>query len=153
MGYANEKTGKAQKSRLFTEETYISEKDVQKILHSRNRIDRFTGGTIEAALFTDIPVWQNDKNLAPVIFKITIKNCTEAEAGLLLLLLKEIWFGNINIGSGKAVGRGILYGRKCNITYKTQTYCISSENGFKINGSKEQLENYVKALAGELNGK
>ena len=153
MGYANEKTGKAQKSRLFTEETYISEKDVQKIVHSRNRIDRFTGGTIEAALFTDIPVWQNNKNLAPVIFKITIKNCTEAEAGLLLLLLKEIWFGNINIGSGKAVGRGILYGRKCSIAYKTQTYSISSENGFKINGSKEQLENYVKALAGELNGK
>ena len=72
---------------------------------------------------------------------------------LVLVIMIVTAVVNINIGSGKAVGRGILYGRKCNIKYKTQTYSISSENGFKINGSKEQLENYVKALAGELNGK
>lgn len=153
MGFANEGEKTGSKSRLFVDEVYIKPNNVNELRHSRNRIDRFTGGTADGALFTDVPVWQSDKSLTPVNISVTVKKCSAAEAGLLLLLLKEIWLGNINIGSGKAIGRGVLYGRKCEINYKGQKYQIAQTDKFEVTGDKAQLEAYVQALAGEINGK
>lgn len=153
MGTDKYKDNKAHKSRLFVDEVYIKPNNVNELRHSRNRIDRFTGGTVDGALFTDVPVWQSDKSLTPVNISVIVKKCSAAEAGLLLLLLKEIWLGNINIGSGKAIGRGVLYGRKCEINYKGQKYQIAQTDKFEVTGDKAQLEAYVQALAGEINGK
>lgn len=153
MGFANEGDNKGSKSRLFVDEVYIKPNNVNELRHSRNRIDRFTGGTADGALFTDVPVWQSDKSLTPVNISVTVKKCSAAEAGLLLLLLKEIWLGNINIGSGKAIGRGVLYGRKCEINYKGQKYQIAQTDKFEVTGDKAQLEAYVQALAGEIKWK
>ncbi len=153
MGFANEGSNTGSKSRMFVDEVYIKPNNVTELRHSRNRIDRFTGGTADGALFTDVPVWQSDKSLTPVNISITVKKCSSAEAGLLLLLLKEIWLGNINIGSGKAIGRGVLYGRKCEINYNGQKYQIAQTDKFEVTGDKAQLEAYVQALAGEINGK
>ncbi len=156
FGYARDGAGdvrsSGKKSRLLVEETYINKTVLFPKKHSRNRIDRFTGSTVDAALFTDEPVWQQDKGQAPIKLRACMKNCTEAEAGLMLLLLKDLWLGSINIGSGKGSGRGVLRGCHCEISYQGKDYILDAKAGFSLQGSKDVLEGYVKKLVGELNG-
>lgn len=144
MGYANNK--QAAKSRLLVEEIYIPKDLLQEVKHSRNRIDRFTGGTANGALFMEIPVWQQNKQAAPITMKLRVEKCSEEEAGLMLLLLKELWLGNLPVGGGKSIGRGVLKGRSCRIYYAGSEYKISGGKKLIVSGSKEQLEQYVKSL-------
>ena len=119
---------------------------------TRNRIDRFTGSTIDSALFCEEPVWQQKLDEKTVTLKACLKNCSKAEAGLMLLLLKDLWLGNMNIGSGRGVGRGVLRGMHCQIDYAGNTYTMENKNGFTLTGNKDELEACVQALVGELNG-
>lgn len=154
MGFANDT--KAKKSNLFVNEIYIPNKDKQfhAQIQTRNRIDRFTGGTIDNALFTEEPIWQMDKQLSPIKLMLTIKNCTKAQAGLILLLLKDLWLGNLTIGGGKAIGRGVLQGRNCQLTapklLNNKIFKIEETTQFNTIGNTQDLENLVQALVGEL---
>lgn len=153
FGFANNNDGKSGKrSKLLVEETYISTKKLTAMSQTRNRIDRFTGSTIDSALFAEEPVWQKTRAAATINLKACLKNCTQAEAGLMLLLLKDLWLGNMNIGSGKGIGRGVLEGKHCQINYAGKEYKLNEENGFSISGDKNELEACVQALVGELNG-
>lgn len=140
------------RSKLMVEESYISFNKLKAMTQTRNRIDRFTGSTIDSALFAEEPVWQPKHDNAAISLKACLKSCTQAEAGLLLLLVKDLWLGNLNIGSGKGIGRGVLLGRHCRIDYAGKTYVLDAADGFSITGDKDELELYVQALVGELNG-
>lgn len=153
FGFANDgekQSGK--RSKLLVDETYISTKKLSAMRQTRNRIDRFTGSTIDSALFCEEPVWQQKRDENTVTLKACLKNCSQAEAGLMLLLLKDLWLGNMNIGSGRGVGRGVLRGMHCQIDYAGNTYTMENKNGFTLTGNKDELEACVKALVGELNG-
>ena len=153
FGFANDgekQSGK--RSKLLVDETYISTKKLSAMRQTRNRIDRFTGSTIDSALFCEEPVWQQKLDEKTVTLKACLKNCSKAEAGLMLLLLKELWLGNMNIGSGRGVGRGVLRGVHCQIDYAGNTYTMENKNGFTLTGNKDELEACVQALVGELNG-
>ena len=153
FGYASDgdkRSGK--RSRLLVEETYISTHKLSAMTQTRNRIDRFTGSTIDSALFCEEPVWQRKRSEKTITLKACLKDCRQAEAGLMLLLLKDLWLGNMNIGSGKGVGRGVLRGVHCQLDYAGKAYTMDDEGGFKITGDKNELEACVQALVGELNG-
>ena len=153
FGYASDgdkRSGK--RSRLLVEETYISTHKLSAMTQTRNRIDRFTGSTIDSALFCEEPVWQRKRNEKTITLKACLKDCSQAEAGLMLLLLKDLWLGNMNIGSGKGVGRGVLRGVHCQLDYEGKAYTMDNDGGFKITGDKNELEACVQALVGELNG-
>ena len=153
LGFANDgekQSGK--RSKLLVDETYISTKKLSAMRQTRNRIDRFTGSTIDSALFCEEPVWQQKLDEKTVTLKACLKNCSKAEAGLMLLLLKDLWLGNMNIGSGRGVGRGVLRGVHCQIDYAGTTYTMENKNGFTLTGNKDELEACVQALVGELNG-
>lgn len=153
FGFANDgekQSGK--RSKLLVDETYISTKKLSAMRQTRNRIDRFTGSTIDSALFCEEPVWQQKRDENTVTLKACLKNCSQAEAGLMLLLLKDLWLGNMNIGSGRGVGRGVLRGMHCQIDYAGNTYTMENKNGFTLTGNKDELEACVQALVGELNG-
>ena len=153
FGYASDgdkRSGK--RSKLLVEETYISTHKLSAMTQTRNRIDRFTGSTIDSALFCEEPVWQRKRNEKTITLKACLKDCSQAEAGLMLLLLKDLWLGNMNIGSGKGVGRGVLRGVHCQLDYAGKAYTMDSVDGFKITGDKNELEACVQALVGELNG-
>lgn len=152
FGFANDKDKSGKRSKLSVEETYISPHTLTAMRQTRNRIDRFTGSTIDSALFCEEPVWQRERGEQTITLKLCLKKCTQAEAGLLLLLLKDLWLGNMNIGSGKGIGRGALRGRSCAINYAGKAYSLSEEHGFTIQGDKNELEACVQALVGELNG-
>jgi len=144
MGCAAE--DKKQKSRLYTEEVYFRA-GVKEAPQPRNRIDRFTGGGIEGALFKNRPVWQ-EKDGAPVLhMRLLVKDCKEWEAGLLLFILKDVWTGSVAFGGEKSVGRGRLRGVKAEIQYQGETYRLFADgDGVNVDGDKEKLESYAGRL-------
>lgn len=118
MGYANESKGVGQQSHLMVHEAYIPSSQVRLHKQTRNRIDRLTGGTIEGALFSEAPIWRNKDFSAPVHFKWRVKKCRDREAGLLFLVMRDLWMGNVPIGGGAAIGRGVLQGQRCHLQFK-----------------------------------
>ena len=155
MGYAVESTGESKKSKLIVEEVYIDNIYVKPVKHHRIRIDRFTGSVMDGvgALFTVEPIWQQDKDLAPVHISFNVKKCSRQQAGLMLLLIKDLWLGNLAVGSGKGIGRGILKGRAGIIRYKKKEFKLGNENSeFTVAENGAVLAGYVQELVGGLNG-
>jgi len=138
-------------SRLTTAETEIGAP--LSLVQTRVKIDRFTGGSFPTALFSEQPVWgQKDTTLTA---RVTIQHPTEAEIGLLLLLLKDLWTGDLPLGGELSVGRGRLKGQKATLTHKgpgaSQQWVIARESDhLNIKGDKERLERFVAAFVKEV---
>ena len=146
MGTAD---GEKIKSRLIVSESYVSAKNVVEAAHSRNKIDRFTGGTLQGVLFTTKPVWQ--KNSAPTLhLHFEIKKAENFEAGLAIFILRDLYLGKVAVGGEKSVGRGTLTGLKAEIKFKGKNYLLG-EGGKIISGDKNELEKFATALRGEEN--
>ena len=143
------KEDKGQKSRLYIDEVYIRPNILHSKKQSRNRIDRFTGGTIESGLFTDNPIWQTDKSKATIAINLQVQNCDEKEAGLMLLVMKDLWLGDLAIGGNKAIGKGVLKGKKCTIQYAGESFLIQDDGDFHVSDNIDKLEAYVQKLSGE----
>lgn len=155
------------RSRLYVNEIYLRKNNFVSAKQPRTRIDSFTGGVFYGNLFGDEPIWQIDKSKTMISINLRIRKCTEAEAGLMLLILKDLWLGNLAIGGGKSIGRGTFKGNNCLIKYQGNTFRIErvnddddkNRNKIKIekDGCEEDvqdiLEQYVKVLCGEFYGK
>jgi CRISPR/Cas system CSM-associated protein Csm3 (group 7 of RAMP superfamily) len=106
FGIVEEK--KTHASRVMIEESIIekerglNEKD-QAVSYTRNKVDRFTGGVVESALFTEKPVYRGSVSL-----NITLENPEEWEKGVLLLALRDMANGIQPVGGAANIGRGIL---------------------------------------------
>ncbi len=158
LGFASEnkkeKGYSGKKSRLVVEECYISRSNgsVRHFKQTRNRIDRFTGGTINSALMQNIPVWKKSANAdKPLKLSFHINNCRPWEAGLMLFVLKDLWTGMVAFGGEKSIGRGTLKGIKATINLGQKKIVMTEENGI-INvsdNSMPELENLAKAFADE----
>lgn len=137
------------KSRILVEETIIE--NVVSELQNRIKIDRFTGGTINSALFDSMPLW-NSNNLNSVTIKLKIEDFKQSEqwaAGLLMLILKDFWTEDLPIGGEKNVGRGILSGNKAIIRWNNKELKIEKDDGRLKLSSKtdaDELNSFVKQL-------
>ncbi len=150
------------RSRLYVNEVYLSKNNFISAKQPRTRIDSFTGGVFYSNLFGDKPIWQIDKSKAMIVINLRIRKCTEAEAGLMLLILKDLWLGYLAIGGGKSIGRGVFGGQSCLISYRGNTFRIErlndDTNQIKINKQNlndenectDILEKYVEVLSGEF---
>lgn len=114
------------RSRFLVDEAVITQGVIAKE-QSRNRIDRFTGGTIDTALFTTKPIWQKKREEPVVRLHFGVKAAESWEAGLALLLLKDLWLGRTVIGGEKSIGRGTLKGVRATISYDDKKWEISNE--------------------------
>ena len=94
-------------SRVWVEERVV-EKPLEMVVH-RVKIDRFTGGSYPTALFNQQPVFGIKDT--EVTLKLRVDNASDADCGLLLLLLKDLWTGDLLIGGEASVGRGRLVGK------------------------------------------
>jgi CRISPR/Cas system CSM-associated protein Csm3 (group 7 of RAMP superfamily) len=120
-------------------------------VQTRVKIDRFTGGAFESALFTEQPLVGKPDSEVKLHLTLRVphnETPKESELGLLLLLLKDLWTGDLPIGGESGIGRGRLKGKEA-------TFSVGSEKwGFKespdgtlaINGNANQLEDFVKAF-------
>ena len=104
------------KSRFIVAESYVAPKNFAEVEHTRNKIDRFTGGTLQGTLFTTKPAYQ--KNGEPTLkIHFEIRDAKDFEAGLALFLLRDLWLGRVAIGGEKSVGRGTVRGQAATINF------------------------------------
>ncbi|MCX8024165.1 MAG: RAMP superfamily CRISPR-associated protein, partial [Thermanaerothrix sp.] len=138
-------------SRLTTAETEID--SPLSLVQSRIKIDRFTGGAFPTALFSEQPVWgQNDTSIK---IKLTVQQPTEAQIGLVLLLLKDLWTGDLPLGGEISVGRGRLKGRRATLTFRrpnhVQEWLLTQDDEhLAVTGYRWQLEQFVAAFVQEV---
>lgn len=129
FGIVDEENGKkAQKGRLRVEEYIFKENEVEPMLQNRIRVDRFTGGVIDGALFNSEPVWTKGQEAIKLTFTI-LKEALLEEKKLLLLLLKDLWLEDLAIGGEKNIGRGILIGQEAEIFNKGKLIAKFERNG------------------------
>lgn len=130
------------------------------LVQNRVSIDRFTGGARDTALFNEQPVFGGDDTLVNV--EVDIRNPENYEIGVLLLLLKDLWTGDLPLGGESSVGRGRLKGLHADLTLRNggdpRSWVIERiGEGHKLTpgeGSEKlnTLEPFVTALNNHLKG-
>jgi len=109
-------------------------------LQTRIAIDRFTGGTVNGALF-------EEQLLAGGTFTVRfeLRNPLEGEVGLLLLLLRDLLSGEIPVGGSASVGRGMLRGKATLYLANGEAYVIQPDQ--EVDEKVENAFNgYIKAF-------
>ena len=117
----------------------ITEKPITKskrLRPNRIKIDRFTGGVVDGALFDEEPVYRGEVEVS-----MELRNPQEGETGLVLLLLKDLLTGDLPVGGTSSVGRGVFKG--------TATMKIGDED-YTLDPSKHATSKTVKVLDDEV---
>lgn len=138
-------------SRMTVRERKVEgEKDM---VQSRIRIDRFTGGTFPGALFEQQPVIGGRKGRVTV--SVELRNPQDAQIGLLLHILKDLWTGDLALGGESSAGRGRLEGIKADMwlyqpDLQVKEWHITPTNDGKlhIEGNRDVLNGYAKNVGG-----
>lgn len=159
----NLRQGELRASRVSVRETVIRNA-VGDLVQSRVRIDRFTGGAFPAALFSQNPLF--GKPGARVRVDISLAQprpespdaapqpaIKQSEIGLLLLLLKDLWTGDLPLGGESSVGRGRLKGVQAAISGPHGVWEIRAEkDALKFNDpqAKAAMEACVAAFYQEM---
>jgi CRISPR/Cas system CSM-associated protein Csm3 (group 7 of RAMP superfamily) len=124
------------------------------LVQNRVSIDRFTGGARETALFSEQPAFGGYDTTLEVNIKLV--NPENYEVGLLLLLLKDLWTGDLALGGESSVGRGRLKGKEANLALHSaavsqECKIVASGENLTIVGDRDALEGFVAALKTHLN--
>ncbi len=135
-------------SRVAVQETEV--KGVRPLVQTRVKIDRFTGGAYPTALFSEEPVFGGPDSRVQV--KLTLRNPEDHEVGLLLLLLKDLWTGDLPVGGESSVGRGRLQGIEARLHWGDDAWhLLETPDGLQMaEGDRETLEHCVGALRTHL---
>lgn len=136
-----------QGSRLLVQETTIEE-GVTNLVQNRVSLDRFNGGARDTALFNEQPLWGKPETRITIVLRLL--NPGDADIGLLLLLLKDLWTGDLPLGGESSVGRGRLQGKNATLRLGETVWEVAEINDrlrFSGNGSQEDLQNkYLAAF-------
>lgn len=139
FGYINKETNSAKPSRVKSHETTIKGADVEQI-QPRIKIDRYTNRNIEHALMQSQPVWHKNETFT---LKFEIEGCKDFEAGLMLLVMKDLMNEDLPVGGEKAIGRGVLSGSKLMVKGKVSNidYDIKFDNTGITDTTKVRIVN------------
>jgi CRISPR/Cas system CSM-associated protein Csm3 (group 7 of RAMP superfamily) len=149
--FGNEESQTAQSSRLVIHESLIEGKTAE-LVQSRVAIDRFTGGSFDGALFHEQALFGTDETSIRV--QIELRCPKSSEIGLLLLLLKDLWTGDLTVGGSRSIGRGKLQGHTATLalhsaTELTKTWAIQQDKGRLTVQDAAGLEAFVTAFVEE----
>jgi CRISPR/Cas system CSM-associated protein Csm3 (group 7 of RAMP superfamily) len=146
FGPRNKKDLKA--SRVRVRETEVKN-SIAEMVQTRVKIDRFTGGASNTALFSEQPLF--GKPETRVYVELDLVEPQEAEIGLLLLVLKDLWTGDLPLGGESSVGRGRLRGRFAELRWGEARWRLGQQDDkLSITGDAQKLESCVSALRREL---
>lgn len=127
-------------------ETVISAKNaITDRVQNRVKIDRFTGGAYPGALFAQQPIFGKDGGKTEVKICLELRKTPntadvfDAQVGLLLMVLKDLWTGDLPLGGEQSVGRGRLSGKQAEITLGSDHWSLT---GVPI----PELEKFAAAL-------
>jgi CRISPR/Cas system CSM-associated protein Csm3 (group 7 of RAMP superfamily) len=146
--YKGEKKKELTASRLWVEEAQIN--DPLDLVLTRVKIDRFTGGSFPAALFNEQPIFGRLNGKTTIEIQISLEKASESDVGLLLLLLKDLWTGDLPLGGESSVGRGRLRGMSATLTYKGCPWELTQldDGTLRVEGDRNRLETFVSAFVG-----
>jgi CRISPR/Cas system CSM-associated protein Csm3 (group 7 of RAMP superfamily) len=162
-------------SRVLVRETVV-ENGVADRVQSRVKLDRFTGGAFPQALFSQQPLF--GKEAAPTEARLYLElrkappsmqpqsdaeqkskaereleavRQFQAEIGLLLLVLKDLWTEDLPLGGESGAGRGRLRGQSATLTLGDRVWKLTANGrGVQVdavNGSTADLEEiYLRAF-------
>lgn len=138
FGYVNTDNKVALKGRFRIYESQLENmKPAQQI---RIKIDRFTGGTIDGALFNSKPLWSlnmgknkgdnTNREETNFAIRIDIEKSKEDNNVILLLLLalKDMWSEDLPLGGENSIGRGRLVGLEMDIKWGDINLTIKKDN-------------------------
>ncbi len=105
-GRSGEEKDQQRAGRLRVEEEWLNGEAISEV-QSRIQLDRLTSGVLPGALFDEKPVWGGG-----VEWRLGCKldEPRDYEIGLLLQIIKDMWLGDLTIGGGTGIGRGVLHG-------------------------------------------
>jgi len=148
--------GDAFASKITVHESVIENAAVDWV-QNRVSLNRFTGGALGAALFDEQPAFASEQTQLHV--QLQVKDPKPYEIGLLLLLLKDLWTGDLPLGGESSVGRGRLDGLSAAVQWQnppavTRSWQLKAqEQGLQISGDNlDDLEHCVGALNTYLQG-
>ncbi|AFZ28133.1 putative RAMP superfamily protein probably involved in DNA repair [Cylindrospermum stagnale PCC 7417] len=148
FGIFEENIQDAQSSRLVVNETVIEQ--AIPLVQNRIAIDRFTGGALHGALFDEQPIFGGKETI--VTLDLELRQPNNAEIGLLLLLLKDLWTSDLPIGGESSIGRGRLQGIKAEMRRFTPD---NGEDYWQIIKEEDKLQisdvNNLEKFVGDLN--
>ena len=132
---------------VIFKETVINDKK-EMIIH-RNKIDKFTGGTVSSKLFSEMPVAGNIKFIIEILDNNNIP--TEAVCGIILLAVRDLAFNAISVGSGANIGRGFLNSSSITISGNNEELAKINIRNMNVEKGEEfilKCLNSVKKLQG-----
>lgn len=136
-------------SRIWVDETEIQ--GANEWVHTRVKIDRFTGGAYPGALFSEGILQPSPETKLTI--RLRLQDAGRDEVGMLLLLLKDLWTGDLPIGGEAGVGRGRLEGQKAVIQWKGEEWVLTHKGscGLHVDAppNAEDLNQLVRALGGK----
>jgi CRISPR/Cas system CSM-associated protein Csm3 (group 7 of RAMP superfamily) len=130
-------------SRLRVSETTVS--NARSYQQHRIKVDRFTGGTIDTALFDEQPLVGG-----ACTFTITVRDPACHEEALVVLLIRDLFDGLFTFGSGASVGRGRVTGSATVKLPGKEPVTITSSNHSRTEISNAHL---LERSMEELRGK
>ncbi len=110
----------------------------QKCQISRIRINRFTGGVIRQGLMTEEPL------STPVRLELSVTQPTGLEGALLVYALRDLGLGLYSLGSGWAIGRGVMQADRLTVCQPDGTKAVL----FFQEGRANRLEDPDGLMAG-----
>jgi CRISPR/Cas system CSM-associated protein Csm3 (group 7 of RAMP superfamily) len=137
-------------SRVRVRDTKISGGNA--MVQNRIRIDRFTGGAHDSALFNQQALFSEQD--AELTLDLRLINPDDAEIGLLLHVLKDLWAGDLALGGGSNIGRGRLQGEHATLIWckngaEKGKWIINAVNGglaFDPSTTPADLEEFAAKL-------
>lgn len=143
FGKAKEKSGDSRKTRTGFSESRIT--GGKWVVNTRNAIDRFTGGAVDKALYTE-KTYYNGTTTLEIICDFGGESRVSAEdrkkfARVLAAAVLDLHSGYMAVGGLTAVGRGMFKVEK--ITVDGNSYATAGKEPEELYGE------LVKALAGE----
>lgn len=140
-------------SNILFEESFV--KESHSIDYTRNKIDRFTGGVVDSALFTERLCVGKKVNLKCKIRKDFYKVCAvseedrpspEACVGALLLGFLDLANGIQNVGGTGSVGRGVFHGTTLKLNGQD---ILKAINGYALLNN-DAVGDFVKSMTDYL---
>jgi CRISPR/Cas system CSM-associated protein Csm3 (group 7 of RAMP superfamily) len=128
-------------SRLFANESTLNNANPK--IYSKNRIDRFTSGTINNALMNDEPVTA-ETEISLIYRKTNNISYDNMVVGLISLALRDLGTENLNLGADFSIGRGRFKAHKMFIRDEHQNIEIDFKN--KTISNKNLLDEYISAI-------
>lgn len=116
VGPQDSVAGNLSASRLVVHEAVVQ--GAQTLVQNRIRVDRFTGGVLDHYLFNEAPIFGEQQTRLDV--ELVLAQPQPHEVGLLLLLLKDLWLGDLPLGGESGAGRGRVLGLEARLQHVTE---------------------------------